>query len=191
MIIYIPILIYILAVIGLIFLLRKVCKNNSKVIWWAYLTFGVLFPILFVLYILFLFGIGVESHYNVKKDTFLWYATIDADKTIVDFPQIQPIQNVVFNNVGGDSPSIAGGSEIQYQSSADYNSLKKEIMDYLTSQEFEIKEVSEADFYWYVTNIRSDKKGFFTASNKKGEQVYLSLQLNKKSVTSVECAIVY
>jgi len=45
----------------------------------------ILFFPLGLLYLSYLFGLALDNHYDVKKGTFLWYATMD-NETITDFP---------------------------------------------------------------------------------------------------------
>ena len=148
MILLIPILLYCLLFVGLILLFNKLIlrkselkrkKKTRKII----LIIGsVLFPICLLLNFSFLFGIALDDHYNVKKGTFLWYATMD-NETITDFPQIDPVGEATFNKIGGDSPSISAGWEIEYTSRMNVDNVFPTIKKYLNEKGFKLKATKE------------------------------------------------
>jgi hypothetical protein len=150
----------------------------------------VLFFPLVLLYISYLFGIALDDHYDVKKGTFLWYATMD-NKTITGFPVIEPIGNVTYNKIGGDGPNIATGWEIKYQSRADIDTLTKEFVECLKSDGYELKAVDETQFYWTGKNKKNEMNRLYSGSNEKGESLDLLLQRQNNGTARIECSIVY
>ena len=90
MIIIIPILIYCILVLGIILLTNKSLKGRArslrKKIRKRIITISVIlfFPLLFF-YFSYLFSLALDNHYDVKKGTFLWYATM-ANNTITFDP---------------------------------------------------------------------------------------------------------
>lgn len=55
------------------------------------------------------------------------------NKTITNFPIIQPKGEVVYNSLGGDNPNFAASWEITYSSSGNIENLTENILDYLGS----------------------------------------------------------
>jgi len=106
LIILIPILIYIVFTIALISRVSFLLKRKDKFIrtrvkkWIIGSTVNLFFP-LGLLYLSYLFGLALDNHYDVKKGTFLWYATTN-NGTITDFPVFESVGKVTYNSIGGD-----------------------------------------------------------------------------------------
>src|SRR5690606_14270866 len=113
------------------------------------------------LYFSYLFGIALNNHYNVKKGTFLWYATMD-NKTITEFPVIEPIGGETYNKIGGDGPNIATGWEIEYESRADIETLTEKFVEYLKSDGYELEAVLETQFYWTGKNKKNETNRLYS-----------------------------
>ncbi len=150
----------------------------------------VLFFPIGLLYFSYLFGIALDDHYDVKKGTFLWYATMD-NKTITEFPIIEPIGDATYNKIGGDSPNIATGWEIEYESKADIETLTEKFVEYLKSYGYELEAVLETQFYWTGKNKKNETNRLYSGSNEKGESLDLLLQRQNNGLTTIECSIVY
>lgn len=147
---------------------------------------STLFPILGFLYFSYLFGIALEDHYDIKKGTFLWYATMD-NKTIKGFPVFASKGNVIYNKIGGDSPNIASAWEIKYETNEKIEILTKSIVEYLTLEGYEISSVDEKQVDW--TEIEMNRR--YTGSNKIGESIDLLLQKQENGLVKIECSIFY
>ena len=121
--ILIPVLLYLLIVFVLICIVdfsfkakpQNIRKRRKR---WIKVSAVILFFPLVLLYLSYLFGLAIDDHYDVKKGTFLWYATMN-NKTIIDFPIFEINGKVKYNSIGGDSPSIGAGWEIEYISKTD------------------------------------------------------------------------
>ena len=195
MIILIPILIYIVFTIALIlgvsFLLkRKYEFIRTRVKKWIIGSAVILFFPLGFLYLSYLFGLALDNHYDVEKGTFLWYATMD-NETITDFPVFESVGKVTYNSIGGDSPNIGTGWEIEYESKSDITLLKDKITEYLKNEGYEIKSVSEPQYNWKVDVKKNETNELFSGSNDKGESLDLLLQKQIDGLTKVECSILY
>jgi hypothetical protein len=195
MILIVPIIAFIATVIGLIFLSNKILKNkdvskrkrNRR---WIIISSSILFPILGFLYFSFLFGIALDDHYDVTRGTFLWYATMD-NKTITEFPILEPMGNATYNKIGGDGPSIATGWEVEYNSKKDTENLSSTIIEYLKSDGFELSGVNETQYYWTGRYKANGNTKLFSGFNKKGESLDLLIQRQDNRTTRIECTIVY
>ena len=195
MIILIPILIYIVFTIaltlGVSFLLKRkdefIRKRVKK---WIIGSAVILFFPLGLLYLSYLFGLALENHYDVKKGTFLWYATMD-NETITDFPVFEPVGKVTYTSIGGDGPNIGTGWEIEYESKLDITFLTDKIAEYLKKEGYEIKSVSEPRYNWKVDVKKNETNELFSGSNDKGESLDLLLQKQIDGLTKVECSILY
>ena len=195
MIILIPILIYIVFTIaltlGVSFLLKRkdefIRKQVKK---WIIGSAVILFFPLGLLYLSYLFGLALDNHYDVKKGTFLWYATMD-NETITDFPVFESVGKVTYNSIGGDSPNIGTGWEIEYESKSDITLLTDRITEYLKNEGYEIKSVSEPQYNWKVDFKKNETNELFSGSNDKGESLDLLLQKQIDGLTKVECSILY
>ena len=195
MIIIIPILIYCILVLGIILLTNKSLKGRArslrKKIRKRIITISVIlfFPLLFF-YFSYLFSLALDNHYDVKKGTFLWYATMD-NNTITDFPLIKPKSRVIYNSIGGDGPNIGTGWGIEYVSEEENQMLVKKIIDYLKSEGYEIKEVTETQYYWPGKNKKNETNQLFSGANEKGESLDIMFEKQMKKLTKIECTIVY
>lgn len=147
---------------------------------------GIVILCLFSL--LYIFGISTEAHYDVKKGTLLWFITMD-NKTIKSFPIIQPTDNVKYNSIGGDSPSIAAGWEVEYTSEKNFESLVVDIRSFLIDQGFNIEPTDKPECSWrnYKTN---DKIKLYKAVSEKGECLDLTL-IKTNDKTKIEVLILY
>lgn len=127
MIIIAPILLYLTIIISLILIGKYLFKNKTESVqkrikkWIIGAAVVLFFPIAF-LYLSHLFGIALKDHYDVKKGTFLWFATMD-NKTITKFPVIEPIADATYNKIGGDGSTIVTGWGIEYESRTNIKTL--------------------------------------------------------------------
>jgi hypothetical protein len=195
MILIIPIFAYLVIIVGIIFFSNKVLKNKSiekrkRNCRWIIIFASILFPILGFLYFSFLFGIALDDHYDVKKGTFLWYATMD-NKTITEFPIQEPIENKTYNKIGGDGPNIATGWKIEYESKANIETLTKKIVEYIESEGYKLKTVDETQFYWKGKNKKDEMNILYAGSNATGESLDLLFHRQKNGTTRIECSIVW
>lgn len=195
MIMIIPIIIYCLLVLGIILFTNKSLKDRAtpfrKKIRKRIISISVIlfFPLLFF-YFSYLFGLALDNHYDVKKGTFLWYATMD-NNTITDFPIIKSKSRVTYNSIGGDGPSIGTGWGIEYVSEEENQILVKKIIDYLKSEGYEIMEVTETQYYWTGKNKKNKTNQLFSGANEKGESLDILFEKQVKNLTKIECTIVY
>jgi len=195
LIIILPILLYLTVVISLTLMVKYLFKTNTESVQrrikrWIIGSAVVLFFPIGLLYFSYLFGIALDDHYDVKKGTFLWYATMD-NKTITEFPIIEPIGDATYNKIGGDSPNIATGWEIEYESKADIETLTEKFVEYLKSYGYELEAVLETQFYWTGKNKKNETNRLYSGSNEKGESLDLLLQRQNNGLTTIECSIVY
>lgn len=195
MILIISIIAYIILTAGIIFLSNQLLKNkgdkkrkkNRK---WIISSSIILFPILGFLYFTYLFAIAVEDHYDVKKGTFLWYVRMD-NKTITEFPVIEPAGNVIYNSIGGDSPSITIGWEIEYLSKKYTEDLRHKIIEYLNKEGFAVNEVEKTEYYWTGKYKKDKMNQLYSGFNKEGESLDLLFQIQNNGMTRIQCTIVY
>lgn len=160
-------------------------KQKRKIRKWTIgLTLGFFIPIT-LLYFLFVVVSGFDRHYDVKKGTLLWYATMD-NKTITQFPIIKPTEKATYNSLGGDSPEIGAEWEIQYTSEEKRTILSSEILNYLKKEGFKIKQVESPKNYWKENN-KSIKS--YSGSNKKGESLNLLLIEQNDNLIKINCEI--
>ncbi|MCI4670483.1 MAG: hypothetical protein MRZ79_20270 [Bacteroidia bacterium] len=166
-------------------------ENISKRIkrWIKVLAIILFFPLI-LLYLSYLFGLSIDDHYDVKKGTFLWYATMD-NQTITEFPVFDVNGKVKYNSIGGDSPAISTGWEIEYTSKTDIKTLTNQIVEYLEKEGYEIKEVEETQFYWKGKNKKNETNQLYSGSNEKGESLDLLVQNIGSGLIKIECSIVY
>lgn len=154
MIILIPILLYLTAVIFLIWISNFSFKSKTELArkklrrWIIGIAIVLILP-LGLLYLSYLLAIALDNHYNVKKGTFLWYATMD-NETITEFPVFEPVGKATYNSIGGDSPNIGTGWEIEYESKSDITFLTDKITEYLKNEGYEISSVDEPQYNWKV-----------------------------------------
>jgi len=190
LIILLPILIYLTIIIGLIYLSNKVFKSNrtKKT---ARRSIGIpaiiLFPILLLYYFSVLFNIALEDHNNIKKGTFLWYVTMD-DKTITEFPIIKQIGEVQYNSLGGDSPSISAGWEIEYLSSINYENSTNKIIPYLNLKGYQLHQTKEPIYTYNID--KNSPTIIYKGRNKEGKTIELIIQELDKKKVKVKCTIV-
>lgn len=149
-----------------------------------------LFIPLTITYFMYVFGSRLERHYDVKKWTLLWYATMD-NKTITQFPILKPFGNVTYNSIGGDSPEIGAEWGISYVSAEEDSILTKEIIVYLINEGFDIEKVDETQFYWSGKNTKSEANQLYSGANEKGESLDLLLEKQGNRMTRIECTIVF
>ena len=168
--------------------IEKAKNKSQKTLKRIIIVSVILFPILIFLCFAYMFSIAFEDHYDVKKGTLLWYATMD-NKTITEFPVIEPNGRATYNRIGGDSPSIAAGWEIEYISYANSEVLIKQILDYLEKRGFTINEVEER--YWYWWNKKTELDRLYSGANKKGEGLDLAFLKKENGMTEIVCTIVY
>lgn len=195
MILVIPIIIYIFLVLGLIILSNQISENKKveerkrsrkRIIIFS----AILFPVLSLLYLSYLFGVAFEDHYNVRKGTFLWYATMD-NETITEFPVIEPCGMAIYNSIGGDNPNIATGWEIKYTSKKNIEDLSQLIIKYLQEKGFTINEVDKTQYYWKEKYVKNEINYLYAGYNKKGEALDVIFYRQSDETTGVECTIVY
>ena len=155
------------------------------------LAIGLFLPFIF-LYFIYLFDLAIDNHYDVKKGTFLWYAQMD-NKTITKFPLITPIGKEKFNAIGGDSPSISTGWEIEYWSGKELNEISEKINKHLKKDGFELQEVEKEELVssYYIESENYAVEQFYIGSNKKGESLELLIQQTAKPETKITCKIYY
>lgn len=195
MIIIIPILLYLTFVIGLTLIVKNLFKTSTESVQrrikrWIIGSAVVLFFPIGLLYLSYLFGISLDDHYDVKKGTFLWYATMD-NKTINEFPVIEPTGGATYNKIGGDGPNISTGWEIEYESRADIETLSEKFVEYLKSDGYKLEAVLETQFYWTGKNQKNETNRLYSGSNEKGESLDLLLQIQNNGLITIECSIVY
>ena len=177
--------------IAIIVLLNYLLKTKSQSLrikvkkWVKYTLIALFFPST-LFYLSILFSTSLEDHNDVKKGTFLWYATMD-NETITEFPIIKSKEKVTYNSIGGDGPNIATGWEISYSSSENHNTLSNTIMEYLKSNGFSVSKVEKTQCYWKGRFKTSNSNQLYSGTNKKGE--CLDLQISKGG--NIQCSIVY
>lgn len=116
-IILLPILAYVLLVLGLIFISNKISRRkqvkdrNRK---WIIRLSLILSPILGIIFIFFLFNTVLNDNYNVKKGTILWYSTM-TNSTVTEFPIIEPEGQATYNSLNDGGPGFVGW-EVEYVS---------------------------------------------------------------------------
>jgi hypothetical protein len=195
LIILIPILLYLTAVIFLIWIGNFSFKSKTETArkklkrWIIGIAIVLILP-LGLLYFSYLFGLALDNHYDVKKGTFLWYATMD-NETITEFPVFESVGKATYNGIGGDSPNIGTGWEIEYESKSDITFLKDKITEYLKNEGYEISSVDEPQYNWKVGVKKNETNEIFSGSNNKGESLDLLLQKQVDGLTKVECSILY
>jgi len=150
----------------------------------------VLFFPLILIYLSYLFGIALDNHYDVKKGTFLWYAIMD-NETITDFPIFESVGKVTYNSIGGDSPNIGIGWEIEYESMSDIENLSDSITEYLENEGYKITTVDEPQYDWKGDIKKNETNELYSGSNDKGESLDLLLQKQVNGLTKIECSILY
>lgn len=141
------------------------------------------------MYLSLLFSIALDDHYDVKKRTFLWYATMN-NKTITEFPLVAPIGNITYNSIGGDSPSIGAGWEIKYKSKKNSKELAPLLRDYFLKEGYPLEEVNESTCSW-KKYYKSDSILLFTGVSKKGECVDLMIKLKANGNSAIEALILF
>ena len=195
MIILIPILLYLTAVIILIWISNFSFKSKTETArkklkrWIIGIAIVLILP-LGLLYFSYLLGIALDNHYDVKKGTFLWYATMD-NETITEFPVFESVGKATYNSIGGDSPNIGTGWEIEYESKSDITFLTDKITEYLKNEGYEISSVDEPQYNWKVGVKKNETNEIFSGSNNKGESLDLLLEKQVGGLTKVECSILY
>lgn len=191
MIILILLIIDLLITISLIGIANFLLKRKTKIVrkrvrrWIIGTAVVFFFPL-----VLYLFGLAIDNHDDVKKGSFLWYATMN-NETITNFPVLEPVGKVRFNSIGGDSPSIGTGWGIEYESKADIKTISKRIIEYLQSEGYDIKPVDKTQFYWLGKNKKEETNELYSGSNQKGESLDLMIQRQGNESTQIECSIVY
>lgn len=195
MIIIIPIIVYCLLVLGITLLTNKSFKDRTipfrkKIRKWIVTVSAILFFPLLFFYFSYLFGLTLDNHYDVKKGTFLWYATMD-NTTITNFPLIKPKSRVTYNSIGGDGSNIGTGWGIEYVSEEENQILVNKIIVYLKSKGYEIKEVAETQYYWTGKNKKNETNQLFSGANEKGESLDILFVKQENQLTKIECTIVY
>ena len=109
------------------------------------------------------------------------------NKTITDFPIINPRGKTSYNSIGGDGPNIATGWEIEYSSQENHKTLSKNILEYLKSNGFIISKVEKTQCYWQGRFKTNNSNQLYSGTNKKGE--CLDMQISKGG--NIQCSIVY
>ncbi|MEZ4848441.1 MAG: hypothetical protein R3B93_07455 [Bacteroidia bacterium] len=189
MILIIPVLACILLVAGLMYLARRISRESGKIERRIFFTSLALFLVLGFFYFSFLFGIALNDHHDVKRGTFLWYVTMD-NPTITEFPVIFPNGEVVYNSIGGDSPNIGTGWEIEYESIAGYQELIHEIVEYLESEGYEMREVDKTQYYTVGKYKKSESITLFSGTRKNGGGLDLMIKDGKNDVRKIVCSII-
>jgi hypothetical protein len=115
------------------------------------------------------------------------------NKTITKFPLIAPIGKEKFNAIGGDSPSIATGWEIEYWSGRKLNEISEKIFKHLKKDGFELQEVEKEKLVssYFIERDNFAVEKFYIGSNKKGERLELLLQQTTELETKITCTIYY
>jgi hypothetical protein len=136
---------------------------------WIIGTSVVLFFPLGFLYFSYLFGLALDNHEDVKKGTFLWYATMD-NKTIKNFPVFESVGKIKYNSIGGDSPNISTGWEIEYESKSEIEYLTDRLTEYLKNEGYKIKGVNEPQYNWKAGVKKNGTNELYSGSTT-GEKV--------------------
>ena len=156
--------------------------------WVIGLSIGLFIP-LTITYFIYVFGTRFERHFDVKKGTLLWYATMD-NKTITQFPILKPVNNVRYNSIGGDSPEIGAGWEVEYLSQENYQQIESTLIEYLKNKGFDIEKVDELQYYGAGSNENNKSTQLYSGSNENGESLDLLLKKNEDQTTRIECSII-
>ena len=120
----------------------------------------ILFPILFVRFFWYALGVSCETHYDVKKGSWMWFMRMEND-IVNDFPIIEPIGREKYNDVGGDNPNIGAAWSVEYVSRKTKQDLMSIINEYLSKKGIKITELlkspcriwREKENAVYYTNI--------------------------------------
>jgi len=195
LIIVIPILIYIAITSALVWIVNLVWKNKDqsarkRIRVWMIGTSAVLILPLGFMYFSYLFGLALDHHHDVQRGTFLWYATMN-NETITDFPILAPVGKVRFNSIGGDSPNIGTGWQIEYVSKTDAKTVSIRILEYLEGEGYNLHRAGETQFYWVGKHKKNETNELYSGSNQKGESLDLLIQASENGTTQIECSIVY
>ncbi len=148
----------------------------------------ILFPILSFLYFTYLFGLALDDHYDIKKGTFLWYATIN--EVITEFPVIEPDGEVTYHHIGGDSPGIAGGSGIVYESRESSKKVIPLLKDYLLKEGYTLEIVNKTKCGW-AKDFRNNTTLLFAGISKEGGCLDLTLEIKSNGNSEIEALILY
>jgi hypothetical protein len=187
-----PLLYYILFAVLVWLILNYAFKKNEAIQrvkrWIIGLSIGLFIP-LTVFYFIYIFGTAFENHYDVRKGTLLWYATMD-NRTITQFPVLNPAENVTYNSIGGDSPEIGTGWEIEYLSQEENQRIESTILEHLTKEGFDIKKVDELQYYGAGFKKNSNTTKLYSGSKENGESLDLSIEKVDNLTTRIECSII-
>jgi len=115
---------------------------------------------------LYAFSTACENHYNVKKGTLLWKMVM-FDETITNFPIIYPQGEPTYNHIGGDSPNIGAGWELEYSSFQDLHKIQSAISVYLAKEGYILQEVKFPECSWKRYNAREDTLLFSAGKGEK------------------------
>lgn len=188
-----PLFVYVLFSVVVSLILKYSFKRNKTIqkIKRYFIGLSIVFFIpLTIAYFIYVFGTAFDNHYDVKKGTLLWYATMD-NSTITEFPILNPVSKIKFNSIGGDSPNIGTGWGIEYESKTDIETLTKQIVKYIENDGYEIKAVKETQFYWIGKNKKNKMNRLYSGSNEKGESLDLFIEKQSNKTNRIECTIVF
>ncbi|MFK7972027.1 MAG: hypothetical protein AB8F95_16790 [Bacteroidia bacterium] len=137
-----------------------------------------------------LLALAIDDHYDVKRGTFTWWATMD-NTTITSFPVHEPKEEVTYHAIGGDSPSIGTGWEIEYSSHASPSTLAAIIIPYLKNEGYQMEKVAQTQHYIIGQHHKSDRKTLYSGVDAKGQSLDLLIDSVAHNTTVVDCSIVY
>ncbi len=148
----------------------------------------ILFPIFGFLYFTYLFGLALNDHYNVKKGTFLWYATID--EVVTEFPVIEPAKGVTYHHISGDSPGFSGGSGIVYESREGSKKVIPLLKDYLLKEGYTLEIVDKTKCGW-AKDFRNNTTLLFAGISKEGGCLDLTVRTKSNGNSEIKALILY
>lgn len=194
MIYVLPIVIYILLILIIYFLTKHNSRSKTqdfggKIGKRILITSVILFLPLASLYFSYVDKLVHDNQYDVKKWTFVWYATMD-NKSITQFPLIGLTGEVVYNRYGIDRKDIGSGWEIKYESRKSSNELIPLLKDYFLKEGFKLEIVDQARCT-YNTHRTNEFTLLFAGVSDKGECLDLTIKLKENGNSEIEALIVY
>ena len=121
-------------------------------------------PIYLVVTIWYIISLGFEPQYDVKRGSLMWYTVMDND-FINTFPIVSLDGEVQYNTIGGDSPNIGAGWELNYESKKSISELEILLKDHFVASGSLLQQVDVSNCSWHSSD-NNDKKKLF--STKKG-----------------------
>jgi len=148
----------------------------------------VLFPIFFVVFLWYGSGMSFDTHYDVKKGSWMWFMRMD-NKIINNFPIIEPIKRAEYNDIGGDNPNIGAAWSVEYISNENHQELLIQIKKYLEKSNIKIYSSTEAQC-WFTWNDKLDKEYFYKDMNYKKGCLELKITELENGKTDVKFYVV-